>query len=290
MEVITDLVLPEGLPESGWQQGRVMLRAAGDDERPASLAFEQPVHNTHGRSVTFSTDRADARAAPGQRWCMDIEGIGRFWWTGGSGMIQYQAVMIGRDELLAFWFVHILLPLYMALEERCDFIHGSAVEIDGGAVYLVAPSRFGKSTLAAHCVGCGHALIADDKVATLPFDGGFLAVPSHPYQRAYRRAEDLGCLARGYADAPKFLSALLILEKAAPDEEAKVRKIKGYDKFFKLFSNYIFRFSFLQREGMEFLAGLANAVPFYSLTLPWDLGKLDDALDAIKLARHADTG
>jgi hypothetical protein len=50
----------------------------------------------------------------------------------------------------------------IALEAGDLSIHAAAVEIDGRAVVLAGPSRYGKTTLAAACAAAGHRVLAED--------------------------------------------------------------------------------------------------------------------------------
>ena len=47
------------------------------------------------------------------------------------------------QALLAFWFVHIFLPMYLTLERGWDFIHAAAVEVDNRPILFIAPSTGG---------------------------------------------------------------------------------------------------------------------------------------------------
>lgn len=54
-------------------------------------------------------------------------------------------------------------PMLLLMVERGDLpLHASAVEIDGKAVLFGAPSRFGKTTMAAGFHAAGHRVLAED--------------------------------------------------------------------------------------------------------------------------------
>ena len=105
-----------------------------------------PLYTTHGREVTLCTDRTFGPSSTGQPWRMVVAGVVSFSWVGGESTLYYQLYDEGTVPLLAFWFVHIFLPLYLTLERHYDFIHCAAVEIDSKPVLFVAPSTGGKST------------------------------------------------------------------------------------------------------------------------------------------------
>jgi hypothetical protein len=55
------------------------------------------------------------------------------------------------------------IPVSLCLLHRGDLpVHAAAVEIDGGAVLLAAPGRFGKTTLAAAFLHAGHRVLTED--------------------------------------------------------------------------------------------------------------------------------
>jgi hypothetical protein len=55
------------------------------------------------------------------------------------------------------------IPAMICAKHRGDFVlHAAAVEIEGGAVLLAAPGRFGKTTLALALHGRGYRLLTED--------------------------------------------------------------------------------------------------------------------------------
>jgi hypothetical protein len=59
-------------------------------------------------------------------------------------------------------------------------LHASSVEVDGRTVAFMGTSYFGKSSIAASMVKCGHRLVADDVTAVDMGDGRPLAIPGYP--------------------------------------------------------------------------------------------------------------
>ncbi|MEJ2319694.1 MAG: hypothetical protein P8Y21_10155 [Gemmatimonadales bacterium] len=61
------------------------------------------------------------------------------------------------------------LPVLLCFLERGDVpLHASCVEIDGKALLLAAPGRFGKTTLAAAFAAGGYRVLAEDLVCVRP--------------------------------------------------------------------------------------------------------------------------
>ena len=61
------------------------------------------------------------------------------------------------------------LPAALCFMTRGDVaVHAAAVEVDGSALLLAAPGRFGKTTLAAAFAGQGYRLLAEDTTCYRP--------------------------------------------------------------------------------------------------------------------------
>lgn len=61
------------------------------------------------------------------------------------------------------------LPVMLCFLSRGDLaLHASCVEVDGRALVLAAPRRFGKTTLAAAFAGAGYRVLAEDLVCLRP--------------------------------------------------------------------------------------------------------------------------
>ncbi len=79
-----------------------------------------------------------------------------------------------------------------------DFLHASAVALDGQAVLLLGPSGSGKSALALDMMSRGAGLIADDHTRVTLLDG--VPVASAPARiRGWIEARGVGLLLAEYA-------------------------------------------------------------------------------------------
>ncbi len=257
------------------------LVEGGGQPRHRELAHSTSLMSSHGRDLWLFSDRELGPCEPGQPWAFEVMDVVTFRWLTGRPVVEYDLGKEGDEHLLAFWFIHIFLPLYLTLEEDYDFLHAGAVEVDGRALMFVAPSTGGKSTLTEYFVRQGHALLADDKVATYVEDGRFIAVPSHANYRPYRRAEDLGFRTEDFRDTPQAIQAIYALQRVAAEEDVSFREITGFLKFDRLMPNYIFGFSHLRRKRMEYLARLVNRVPLYEVDIPHDIARLGEVYGAI---------
>ncbi len=260
------------------------LRRAGTDAtapRPEYLAETMPFYSTHGRELYLRTDREAARSAAGQPWCLQVEGVANFSWTGGDSVIYYQLGDEGNRALLVFWFVHIFLPLHLTLERGYDFIHAAAVEVDEQPILFIAPSMGGKSTLGDYFLRQGHPMLSDDKVATFLEQGRYYAVPSHPHHRPFRQFEVLGNPIEHFARQARPIHAFYALDQTGPHAGIEITEVTGFRKFEQLLPNYLFSFHFLQEQRLRWLAQLADQSLVYRVSRPWNMERMHETYTAI---------
>jgi hypothetical protein len=257
------------------------LRRKPDEEAQQEFAESIPFNNTHGRELFLRTDRLLSRSTAGQPWCLEVQNVVIFTWSGGEPVIHYQLQEEGSQALLVFWFVHIFLPLHLTLERGWDFIHSAAVEINDQPVLFIAPSTGGKSTLGDYFLKRDHPMLSDDKVATFFHEGEFWAVPSHPHHRPFREFEVLGYPVENFAASARPIHAFYLLEAGEPDSALEITEIEGFRKFEQLLPNYLFSFSFLQQQRMRWLAQLADQSLVFKVRRPWALDRMHEVYDTV---------
>ncbi len=162
--------------------------------RLSSRTIEKP----SGRAAWIFVDRGERYTTrfelhekPGG-WLLDVdcEGRGRFFihpagididWEGGTGFGHYlQSIGI------AIW-----------LELRGIIcLHANALELNGRAIGLLAPSRMGKTTLTAKLLDNGWAFLTDDMLALHKRASGWVVYPSWPRMRMW---PDIGAVLGGVA-------------------------------------------------------------------------------------------
>lgn len=268
-----------GLAPGG--EAGIQLKLLPDHTIVQQLSEQNSLYSTHGRPLLLCSDRAFAKSAPGQAWRLEVSSLVNFQWVGGEPTIYYELSGDCDKALLAFWFVHIFLPLFLTLERGYDFIHGASIEIDTKPVLFLAPSMGGKSTLADYFLKKGHAMLSDDKVATFFHEERFIAVPSHPHHRPFREREVLGYPVKNFARQAGPIHAIYLLEQGDQDSDVDIREIEGYRKFEQLLPHYLFSFRFLQKQRLSWLAHLADESLVFTVTRPWDLAKMEDVYSAI---------
>ena len=240
-----------------------------------------PLYWAHDRKVYLYSDREFDGTDVGQPWCYEVNDIVKFYWIGGERTIYYEIGEKGDAGLLGFWFIHLLLPLYMTLENMYDFLHAGAVEVDGKPIFFIAPSMGGKSTMTDYFIKQGHLLISDDKVPTFISDGKFMAVGSHPYHRPYRKFEELGYRVENFTTNFKPIYAFYELEGVEGDANITIEEITGFAKFDTLLPNYLYTLHWLRTERLKYLAKMLNTIRVFHVQVPWDIQRLDEVYDRI---------
>lgn len=227
------------------------------------------------------TDRELSRAVMGQSWAFNVKDVITFFWKSGSSTIQYTVQEDFTFELLEYWSLHTLLPIFFTVEEKFDFLHAGAVEVEGNSILFVAESFGGKSTMTDFFIQKNHSMISDDKVAILKKDRLYFSVPSHPHHRPYRKAEDLGYFVNNMATLLKPIHAIYELHAADANANIAIGELHGIEKFQTLHLSSQVNLEFLKTQRFALLVDIARMVPVYQVTVPWDLSRLKNVYDAI---------
>ena len=93
------------------------------------------------------------------------------------------------DATARHLYLNQVLPMVLGKLGKLVF-HGSAVEIDGGAVAFIAESGRGKSTMAASFAVNGCGFLTDDGLVVEGVEGSYFVVPSHPSLRLWEDSEE----------------------------------------------------------------------------------------------------
>jgi hypothetical protein len=245
---------------------------------PIALVYQ----NNQDRQISLLTDHEFTIPSVEQPWIFHVENVISFAWETQGRVIRYRFHELATDEIFQFWLYHVVLPIYFSISQIYRFLHAGAVEIDEKSVLFMAPSHGGKSTLTDYFLRRGHPLITDDKMATYERDGIYYAVPSHPYHRPFRTVEVLGHLSENSTTQIRPIHAIYILEKSEPDVECLIRPLKGVEKFSRLHEGGEMNFSFFTPQYVTYLAGLANKVQVFNVTVPHDLERLEEVYQIIK--------
>ena len=246
-----------------------------------NMKFQMTFTNNQGRDIALYTEKEFERTSPKQQWIFDVEGVVTFFWFSGELTIDYSKKDNFTPGLLNYWTLHILLPIFLTIEEHCYFLHAGAIEINNDPILFVAESFGGKSTMTDFFIKQGHPMVSDDKVAIIKEDGKFLAVPSHPHHRPYRNMEDLGYFVKNMSNTPKPIRAIYTLHRVAPDAQVSISELLGLEKFKSLRFSSEINLSFLQQERFKNLGDLAKNVPIFKVNVPWNIERIGEVYTAI---------
>ncbi len=259
----------------------ITVQESSHVELDEKLFHELTFFNNQGRDLALCTDREFFRTQKGQLWAFEVKDVMTFFWHSGTLNLEYIKHNNFTEELLEYWCLHIVLPVFFTVEEMYDFLHAGAVEVDGKPILFVAESFGGKSTMTDFFMKQGHTVVSDDKVATYKKDGQFFAVPSHPHHRPYREMEDLGLFIENFANEPKPIYAVYKLEKADKDTDIRITELNGIEKFKTLRFSSEINLSFLKTERFTLLTNFTRQVPVFKISVPWDIERLSEVYDEI---------
>jgi hypothetical protein len=277
----------EGVEMTPLATQKIVLRELSDDPAPHHFPQEPVVSLSHGRELALHTDLELGMSTPGQQWCFEVSDTVKFTWCGGQAEVFFQLQDKAATETLAFWIVHIFLPLYLTLERGYNFLHAAVVNFEDSAVLFIAPSHGGKSTLADHFLKQGHPLLSDDKVAICMSEGRYLAIPSYPYHRPFREFETLGHPVSQFASSATPIKAFYLLGKGEPESALEITPVSGLRKFENLMPAYLYNFQFLRLQRLQWLAGFAEKSLIFDVQRPWSMQRMHEVYTAICEHCHA---
>jgi hypothetical protein len=220
----------------------------------------------------------------------------KLWLT--SSRIECFVLNEVSDDLLRYWLLQQILPLFFLLNGSMEFLHGMAVSTLPAPDLLAASkscmgflgeSYAGKSTLLSYFLSRDHALVTDDHLA-LSRQDYTQVLPATPFYRPYRAAEDLGVRAATYSSAPTCLRRLYLLTPAASDSDVRAERLTGMDAITTLFPNIHYSlhnpekpdFFPLVEDRFRGLADIARRIPFARLHVPRSLDRLPEVYDFIQ--------
>ncbi len=245
------------------------------------LQYDLTFFNNQGRDLVLSTDREFSRKQTGQLWAFEVKDVVTFFWYSGALKIEYISGDNFTEELLEYWCLHIVLPIFFTVEERYDFLHAGAVEVDKKPILFIAESFGGKSTMTDFFMKLGHTMISDDKVATYEKNNQIFAIPSHPHHRPYRKMEDMGYFVEDFATETKPIHAVYELQKEKEDAVIIITELKGIEKFKSLRYASETNLYFQKAKRFEYLMQMAKAIEVYKVVVPWDIKRLNEVYESI---------
>jgi hypothetical protein len=210
-------------------------------------------------------------------------------------------------------FNHLLLDQVMPLvigAADCFALHGSVVDIDGGAVAFLGATGHGKSTLAACLSRRGHAVLSDDCCVLWRTSAGFDVAPTYPGLRLFSESisQVFGDVESPRVRVSHYSSKERIVPRTpaarAPGQRVPLRRLyvipppaqlSGADR--ARIDRRTWREGTLDvvgatfyldvkdegraREGFELAAEAAGSSRVRVLTFPWNLAALETVADEV---------
>jgi hypothetical protein len=214
-------------------------------------------------------------------WGLEIKNVLTLVWNAKRREIEYSQGREYAPERLRFWVLHTFLPLVLELERSYRIMHVGSVEVEGKPILFSAFSFGGKSTLSNYFIQKGHTLLSDDSLAIDKRENVYYAISSYPFHRPYRQLETLGHKVENFNTQAKPLYAVYTLVKAEPDAKVEIVELKGIEKFKAFHYSSFIDFNFMKKERFTFFTEMAQHVPVYKITIPWDLERLEEVYTAI---------
>ncbi len=135
---------------------------------------QEPIWSLHDQGERYSTLVNIYECNDKHVLNIECEGKGQFIFDESSLSIYWQDDGTSFEHYLQTFGASLFLEL-----NGVPCIHANALEKDGEAILLIAPSRMGKSSLSAALVANGHTLLTDDMVALYHnSEFGFYTFPS----------------------------------------------------------------------------------------------------------------
>jgi len=273
-------VLQMLLPEKN-SRGSIVVREDEDLELSDILPIVSgwyPVGDTEVRyfsAADFSKINNDVE------WGLEVKDVLMLFWSKEREEISYCKGEKYRPDRLRFWVYHTFLPLSLERRGIYHVLHVGSVEIAGKPVLFSAPSYGGKSTMTDYFIQQGHTMLSDDALGIEKAGDVYLAIPSYPFHRPYRKPEDLGYPVENFSTKSKALSAVYMLNKSETQSEIVIRQIKGVEKFKAFHFSSFVMFNFIKEERFRFFADMAEKIPVYEITYPHDLERLAEVYEEI---------
>jgi hypothetical protein len=249
------------------------------------------------------------RAADGLRLRFDDTGVFDIA-GGGSTITWYAPSEVSIHDMRADFTSRVLAAALYSEGTLC--LHGSAVDLNGVAIGLVAPKKHGKSTLGLALVRSGARLLTDD---TLPVRAG-AAPTAYPGLHATRLWADSaqrvglgtahptqqgekvlfsGLPAEAVSHESVPLAALYVLAPTRPTQEgpaARRMRLSSVEGSLVIVGNAKLALLLAKSEASALFraaATLAQQLPVYRLHVVRDLDRLDEVVQTLR-SWHAPTG
>jgi hypothetical protein len=276
IEVHSPVKFPISVSSEGVYDQVLRLEINTLNHQETVFEYQTPAVEIHGRQIQLFSNVAfsSSRISDERQWQVNVEGLFSFSWSNVSDIMSVKYENELNLEKLSFWLLHTIIPIYLTLKQSSLLLHASVVEVENKAIFFVAPSFGGKSTLADFFVKQKHSLLSDDKVRLEFREKNYLAFPSYPYRRPYREFEKLGDHTEYFSHKPLSLGNIYVLNYVEPQDDCSIETISGLHKFEVLKNAYLYEPVSMSKIEMEYLLNLVQHSVVYQVKLPKDITKL----------------
>lgn len=206
-------------------------------------------------------------------------------------------------EDISLYFLNPVMGFCLRMRQQVC-LHASAVDIDGQAILITAPSGWGKSTLAYRFSLAGYPVISDDISVLTKTETGFAVQPGYPYLRLWptgtpdavgttdslpqissnweKRFFDLQAKQGAFAEQPVPLRAIYFLRNM--ESAIRIEQVSLPTAVMVLMDNTYMDYLLddtLRRNDFQFIAQLASKVPVKHLIRRDGLEFVDETVKLI---------
>ena len=248
-------------------------------------------------SLDTTRDKGPAYEANPDQLLFSIDGVAKYMVSQGREILIERAATAEDSEVRLF----LLGSAFGALLFQRGLLplHGSAIEVHGSSVVILADSGLGKSTLAGVFRNRGYRILADDVcVVSLTEDGLPMILPGYPQlklgmdaarklgkdpeslPRIHPRVEKISLLLQEeFCREPMSLRHLYVLETSAHGE-FNLEPLKGGEKLTAIINN-TYRLGFIEGLGVKVshfkqCVAVARHTPLTRVTRPAEAFLLDE--------------
>ena len=283
MQIVSDIAFDIALPSQGEYKETIYLSSHVPSSFAQALTCGTYLHTTHKHKIYLYSNQDIAQPMlKKQPFCYEVKGLLKFYWYHGETTLYYKRQNASLAQF-TFWFTHPFFPLFLSMESYYVLLHGSAIEIAGKSILILAPFHSGKSTFTHYINQQNNPLICDDILPTFIENGQIHYAPSHPYSRPFREAETLGHRVPHYRHTFGKIDAIYILRNHQTSLPTTICSVKGVEKFQCVKQNsIIYTLKNFRLTHEQYLGKLLNSLAFFILDRPWGKEHLAKSYHTLK--------
>jgi hypothetical protein len=220
----------------------------------------------------------------GERARVSVTGVARYEAAPQGDVVFATPEPDAASELVREIFTRFVRPIVFQLR-GAEVLHASAVRGSKGVTAFIGPSMSGKSTLATALSAQGHPLLADDMLVWRALPQGIVATALDFEPRLRAQASALGLVPRRIiteGEAP--LAAICVVERAAATGVVTATRLEPAEASRVVLAQALAFWWADEERNRTLIANyleLIARVPVCSLSIPWDLARLDETAASV---------